>query len=60
MTAETIQQWFAEAGKTSISGTKEVPPRVRVDTRRSEKTVVFDTCDHAFNDVVLHKNLVTN
>jgi len=32
---------------------------VRVDTRRSEKTFVFDTCDHAFNDAVLHCNLVT-
>ena len=28
--------------------------------RRNEKTFVFDTCDHAFNDAVLHKNLVMN
>ena len=26
--------------------------------RRTEKT--FDTCEHAFNDAVLHKNLVMN
>ena len=31
----------------------------RMDTRRSEKTYVFDTCDHALNDAVLHCNLVT-
>ena len=30
-----------------------------MDTRRSEKTYVFDTCDHALNDAVLHCNLVT-
>ena len=24
--------------------------------RRTEKTFVFDTCDHAFNDAVLHKS----
>ena len=28
--------------------------------RPNEKTFVFDTCDHAFNDAVLHKNLVMN
>jgi hypothetical protein len=60
VTIETIQQWFIEAEKTAVSERQEVPPRVRVDTRRSEKTVVFDTCDHGFNDAVLHKNLVAN
>jgi hypothetical protein len=60
VTAERIQEWFVEADKTSVSDAQEVPPRVRVDTRRGEKTVVFDTCDHGFDDVVLHKNLVTN
>jgi hypothetical protein len=58
VTTETIQQWFLEAEKTGISDRQEVPPRVRVDTRRGEKTVVFDTCDHGFDDAVLHKNLV--
>ena len=60
VSSEVIQQWFIEAEKAGISGRQEVPPRVRVDTRRGEKTVVFDTCDHGFNDAVLHKNLVTN
>ena len=58
VTTETIQQWFIEAEKTAVSDRQEVPPRVRVDTRRSEKTVVFDTCDHGLADAVLHKNLV--
>lgn len=60
VTAETIQQWFVEAEKTPVSDRREVPPRVCVDTRHGEKTVVFDTRDHGFNDVVLHKNLVAN
>ena len=60
MTADSIRQWFSVADLCQVSDRQEVPPRVRVDTRRSEKTVVFDTCDHAFNDAVLHKNLVAN
>ena len=59
VTADSIRQWFSEADLGRVSDRQEVPPRVRVDTRRSEKTVVFDTCDHAFNDAVLHSNLVT-
>ena len=50
----TLRHWFAEADLGQVSDRQEVPPRVRVDTRRSEKTYVFDTCDHAFNDAVLH------
>jgi hypothetical protein len=60
VTTEAIREWLLESENTAISGRQEVPPRVRVDTRRGEKTVVFDTCDHGYNDVVLHKNLVTN
>ena len=37
-----------------------MPPRVCVDTRRSTKSVLFDTCDHGLDDAVLHRNLVTN
>ena len=59
VTADSIRQWFREADLSQVSDRQEVPPRVRVDTRRSEKTIVFDTCDHAFNDAVLHCNLVT-
>lgn len=60
VTSETIQEWFIEAEKTAVSDRQEVPPRVCVDTRRGEKTVIFDTLDHGFNDAVLHKNLVAN
>ncbi len=60
MTADSIRAWFSEADRGEISGRQEVPPRVCVDTRRSEKTVIFDTCDHGLNDAVLHKNLVAN
>ena len=60
VTTDSIRQWFAEADLGQVSDRQEVPPRVRVDTRRSEKSVVFDTCDHAFNDAALHKNLVAN
>lgn len=60
VTTETIQQWFVEAERAEISDRQEVPPRVRVDTRRGEKTVVFDTRDHGFADAVLHKNLVAS
>lgn len=60
VTTEVLQQWFVGAEGTPVSDRQEVPPRVRVDTRRGEKTVVFDTRDHEFNDAVLHKNVVTN
>jgi len=59
-TADSIREWFNEADRGEISGRQEVPPRVSVATRRSEKSVLFDTCDHGFNDAVLHKNLVAN
>jgi hypothetical protein len=59
-TADSIREWFSEADRGVVSGRQEVPPRVCVDTRRSEKSVLFDTCDHGLNDAVLHKNLVAN
>ena len=59
VTADSIRGWFSEAGDGQISDRREVPPRVRVDTRRSKTSVLFDTCDHGFNDAVLHRNLVT-
>jgi len=49
---------LADCGE--ISDRPEVPPRVCVDTRRSAKSVLFDTCDHGLGDVVLHRNLVTH
>ena len=60
VTGEAIREWFREADGGEISDRQEVPPRVRVDTRRSAENVLFDTCDHGFNDAVLHRNLVTN
>ena len=60
VTTDTIQKWIIEAEKNAITDHQEVPPRVRVEPRRGEKTVVFDTLDHGFNDAVLHKNLVAN
>jgi hypothetical protein len=60
VTAKTIREWFREAARGEISDRQKVPPRVRVETRRSAKSVLFDTCDHAFNDAVLHRNLVAN
>jgi hypothetical protein len=60
VTADSIRDWFEEAGRGVVSGRQEVPPRVSVATRRSEKSVLFDTSDHRFNDAVLHKNLVAN
>jgi hypothetical protein len=58
VTAETIQQWFTEAEGADYCERREVPPRVRVDTRRSARSIVFDTCDHGLADAVLHRNLV--
>jgi len=58
--ALTDSEWFNEADRGEVSGRQEVPPRVSVATRRSEKSVLFDTCDHGLNDAVLHKNLVAN
>ncbi len=59
-TADSIRAWFSEADRGVVSHRQEVPPRVSVATRRSEKSVLFDTCDHGLNDAVLHKNLVAN
>ena len=58
ITADCVHGWFAEAEKGEITAQQEVPPRVRMDTRRSAGSVLFDTCDHSLNDVVLHRNLV--
>ena len=60
VTVDSIREWFSEADLSQISDRQEVPPRVRVDTRRSKKSVLFDTCDHGINDAVLHRNLVTH
>ena len=60
MTEVEIREWFRESDGGEISDSQEVPPRVRIETRRSAKSVLFDTCDHGFNDAVLHRNLVTN
>lgn len=60
VTADAIRQWFVEAEAAGISDWQEVPPRVRVETRRSKKTVLFDTCDHELRDAVLHRNLMAN
>ena len=43
-----------------IANRQEVPPRVRIDTLRSKKSVLFDTRDHGLEDAVLHRNLVAN
>ena len=60
VTEGAIREWFREADGGEITDRQEVPPRVRVETRRSAKSVVFDTCDHGLNDAVLHKNLVAH
>lgn len=60
VTAETIRAWFGEAATGELADRQEVPPRVRIDTRRSPQSVTFDTCDHSFHDSVLHRNLVAN
>lgn len=59
VTTDSIREWFSEADLSEISDRQEVPPRVRVETRRSNRSVLFDTCDHGFKDAVLHRNLVT-
>ena len=58
MTKKTIQKWFLDAEKAAVSGRREVPPRVRVDTRRGKKAVLFEMCEHEINDTILHANLV--
>jgi len=60
VTVDAIREWFQEADAGEISDRQEVPPRVRVETRRSAKSVLFDTCDHGLGDAVLHRNLVMN
>jgi hypothetical protein len=60
VTEEAIRAWFREADSGELSDCQEVPPRAPVETRQSAKSVLFDTCDHWFNDAVLHRNLVTN
>ena len=58
VTRDGIRDWFGEADAGEISDRQEVPPRVRVETRRSKASVQFDTCDHGLDDAVLHRNLV--
>jgi hypothetical protein len=59
VTADAIRSWLGEADLSPLSNQQEVPPRVRVETRRSKTSVLFDTRDHASNDAVLHRNLIT-
>lgn len=40
VTAEAIRDWLSEADHAEISDGQEVPPRVRVDIRRSKKSVL--------------------
>ena len=40
--------------------TLSIPEETLRNLWHIEKTFVFDTCDHAFSDAVLHKNLVMN
>lgn len=58
VTADSIRDWFGEVDSGEISDRQEVPPRVRVETRRSAQSVLFDTCDHGLRDTVLHRNLI--
>jgi hypothetical protein len=60
VTKAKVRKWFQDAEETAVLNRQEVPPRVCVETRRGKKSVVFDTCDHGFNDAVLHQNLVAN
>ena len=60
VTADSIREWFAAAEKSEVTDQREVPPRVRMDTRRSEKSVLFETYDHGLNETVLHRNLIAH
>jgi len=58
VTPEAIRAWFGETEKADLTGQQEVQPRVRVDTKRSGRTFIFETHDHALQDVMLHENLI--
>lgn len=60
VTADSIRVWFREADSSQVSDQQDVAPRVRVETGRSEKSLLFDTRDLGIDDVVLHRNLVTH
>jgi hypothetical protein len=51
-------QWILKADEIPVRDSREVPPRIRINTRQDAGGVLFDTIDHAFNDAVLHKNLI--
>jgi hypothetical protein len=57
-TPEAVRQWFNQADEAEVADRQEVPPRVRVDTRRIGRTVVFDTRDHGLDDAVLRENVI--
>lgn len=60
VTPDSIREWFNEASAGPVFDRQEVPPRVAVSTRRSERSVEFDTFDHGLDEALLHKNLVAN
>jgi hypothetical protein len=60
VTADSIRAWLGETDSGEVSERQEVPPRVRIETRRSRTSVLFDTCDHGLDDAVLHRNLIAN
>jgi len=57
-TGSSVLQWFKEAQEGEVCDRREIPPRVRIEIRRSKKSILFDTCDHGLEDAVLHRNLV--
>ena len=60
LTVDSIRDWLGESNNGHTTHRREVPPRVRVDTRRSDRSTIFDTCDHAYADTILHTSLITH
>jgi predicted transcriptional regulator len=59
VTQGAIRNWLEETEKGDVVDGEEVRPRLRVETRRSKTSILFDTRDHALGDAVLHRNCVT-
>jgi len=58
ITPENIHEWLQEGQTGEVTDSQEVAPRLKVATRRSKKSVMFETRDRGLNDAMLNSNLV--
>jgi predicted transcriptional regulator len=55
---EDVDRWLQGAAGGEVLQDQEVPPRVHMETRRTERAIQFDTFDRGLAEAVLHRNVI--